>query len=144
MGIMKRTMVNLRITLLAIAARTFPSVEFTQAQRGPDQLVPETALEMASCEMDPSLVASFSYTSCEGTLPCPTSGFIQYTADCHMYAEMKYAIGTIWYTGVVVPAQKPDSAVAAKCIEHVVTGSSDCKTGWHSPRLNQRQVSSVV
>jgi len=42
-----------------------------------------------------------------------------------MYAEMKYAIGTIWYTGVVVPAQKPDSAVAAKCIEHVVTGSSD-------------------
>ena len=88
--------------------------------------------------MDPLLVGSFNYSDCSSAMAtssamgCPSSGFLQYTDDCHMYAEMKYVIGhpvsltfvTIWYTGVVVPAQKPDSAVTAKCVEHVVTGSS--------------------
>ena len=84
--------------------------------------------------MDPLLVGSFNYSDCSSAMAtssamgCPSSGFLQYTDDCHMYAEMKYdnlvIPVTIWYTGVVVPAQKPDSAVTAKCVEHVVTGSS--------------------
>jgi len=107
-------------------------VEFSQARR--NGAVPEIALGTVSCEMDPLLVGSFNYSDCSSAMTtssamgCPSSGFLQYTDDCHMYAEMKYdnlvIPVTIWYTGVVVPAQKPDSAVTAKCVEHVVTGSS--------------------
>ena len=102
--------------------------------------------------MDPLLVATFNYSDCSGAMAkdvgCPSSGFIQYTNDCHMYAEMKFVIGnpdswsfvTIWYTGVVVPAQKPVSAVTAKCIEHVVTGSSAASVpfGKHPGSISDR------
>ena len=85
------------------------------------------------CDMPPWLIRAWNYTGCNQTaagLLCPRGGFLQYSADCRMYAELYWPYGpwlwtpfqpwhTQFYQGLVVPAPGE-----AGCVDHVVTDAS--------------------